>query len=96
MKAIFRATVCRFEYLLDIEPAPSDSSRSGFNRPNQKTPLGFTPASTPNIPEESLLINNPPEDLIENISKYGARGSGSNQNPNNPASGILPQMNPNN
>ena len=88
MKAIFRATVRRFKYLLNIKPMPSDFSRSGFNRPsNQKTPLKFTLASTPNIPEESPLINNPYENSIKNMSGYSTRRNGNNQN--NPASGIL-------
>jgi hypothetical protein len=80
MKAIFRAIVYRFEYLLNIKPAPLDSSNSGFNRLlNQKILLGFTLANTPETPEESPLINNP-YNPIKNMSKYGTRGSKNNQN----------------
>jgi hypothetical protein len=94
-KATFRAAVHRFEHLVDIEPASSESSGSGFNRPsNSKT--SFTPEITPDTPAESPLVknlieNNPtsennPAENRTNMSGFGARGSG-NQNP---APGILP------
>jgi len=118
-KATFRAALRRFEHLLGIEPTPSESSGSGFNRPsNSKASSSFTPEVTPETPVETppvenpienhpLPVENPVENLIENIpnlpnlpnpvenrtnmSGFGARGSG-NQNP---APGIMPQMNAN-
>jgi hypothetical protein len=108
-KATFRAALRRFEHLLDIEPALSESSGSGFNRPsNSKVSSSFTPEVTPETPVETPPIENPIENPVENpvenlpnlpnpvenrtnISGFGARGSG-NQNP---APGIMPQMNAN-